>query len=176
MIGTVTKQRDIRKYENSMATSGLAVIAFGIWSIIKAGLLLLVAPEKFKAQLGLEEFAEDLAKVDENTATVVYIAVAVGVVLVLALDLGMRVKVGLAARREGMGGKKMGKGNMILAILLVVLLTLSVTSNIIEIVHKGIDDSTDTRAIAVLIDMTALTACIQLIYSAFKLRKLRKEA
>ena len=168
-------QREIRKYENAMVVNGLAVIAFGIWTIIKSGLVLLMTPDSFKAQMGWSELSEYIAEMDSVTIVVTAVVVVVIVGLIMALDLALRVKVGLAARREGMGGKKMSRASIILAGVLMALLILSVVSGAIQIGREGIGEDTDTRLIAIMIDLTALLACLQLMYAVFRVRRLRKE-
>jgi len=173
--GSENINTQIRKQENSLAISGLAVIAFGIWTVIKTGLMLLISPEEFNAQFDIDELTQEIAEADDITAGILTGAAAAGIIIAMAIDLFIRLKVGMAARKEGMGGKKMGKGKIVLAVILSLILMTSVVGGTMEIINSGLDDSMDTRMIAVLIDLTALSACVHLLYSARRLRKLRKE-
>ena len=167
-------QIDLRKYQSSMALSGIAIIAFGIWTFIKSGLIMLMTHSGIGSRAQWSEIANILR--DENTAvTVVTASIAIIIVVgVLALDLGIRFKVGLSARREGHGGEKMGKGTIVLAVILALMLVVSTIAGINELMNKKLEEGLNTRVAAVLIDITALATSINLFFAMVKVRKLKK--
>ena len=57
------KQIKLRKYENILAISGVAVIAFGVWTIIKSAFYLLLKPFDIGVFVSPEQLAEMEAEI-----------------------------------------------------------------------------------------------------------------
>ena len=95
----------LRKYEH---TRGAAVVAFGIWSVVKAVVYFIVIPlAKVGADLretGGVDF-ESIQSFGITDRGLGYIT-AISIVLVLMIDLLMRFYVGRSAIIEGRGRKK----------------------------------------------------------------------
>ena len=98
----------LRKYEHTLAISGAAVVAFGIWSVVKAVVYFIVIPlAKVGADLretGGVDF-ESIQSFGITDRGLGYIT-AISIVLVLMIDLLMRFYVGRSAIIEGRGRKK----------------------------------------------------------------------
>ena len=85
-------QLRLRKMQSDMASMGLGVIAFGVWSVIKT--VLYVA-------LNTEEY---LGSFEGNMAMILIFWILLGGVL--AVELALRFHVGRSAIAEGKGAKR----------------------------------------------------------------------
>ena len=153
-------QEKLRKNETSLLISGMADIAFGAWSLIKTMLYALLNREL------RETVPEELA------GSFLFYAVLIVMVLIIgALDTGLRLYVGLSARAEGKGKVK-GRGYLIAAFVLAVLLLFSIGSSLYH-GYNSVDSAFDT-GVAILLDLTSLGAVAETICAALTVRKLRK--
>lgn len=154
-------QKELRKNENRLAVSGLAVIAFGLWSIVKSVIRIFVSGRK---ELD-EVFGADNPGVDTLFLYLVLISLAF-----MLLELGLRIYVGLTARAESRGKKK----TVVYLILSVLLAALSVYG-IVSILQSGYSQSLPDLVISLLVELTSLFATAELFYSAVKVKQLRKQ-
>jgi hypothetical protein len=149
------KEVKLRRYRNLLTISGLGVIAFGLWSVLKT-ILLFVFRE------------EALAALPDDVLTRVIFFVIVGVLLLT--DFAIRLFIGLSARAEGLGKKK-GYAYLVFAVLLALASAASVaaiffdtgTTSILEII------------VSVIVEVTSLVAVIELIAAAIHVKRLGKE-
>ena len=108
--GTDPRLVKLRKNESLLVISGFGVIAFGLWSIIRAAIYYFLNPLDLLDYLEASELAEIMAMgredgvefITENLATIV----TVFIFIALAIDLIFRVYVGMSARRDGRRLKK----------------------------------------------------------------------
>ena len=115
----------LRKYENILTISGIGVIAFGLWSVIKAALYFIVQPLDIVSIMPTEEVQAlgDL-KVLMN-------GVVLGMILfVLMLDLLLRIYIGRSAIAVGRGRKKKKTIYIILAVFVGMSLAGSISASI----------------------------------------------
>ncbi|MBE6045876.1 MAG: hypothetical protein E7221_04150 [Clostridiales bacterium] len=170
----------LRKYEHTLAISGAAVVAFGIWSVVKAVVYFIVIPlAKVGADLretGGVDF-ESIQSFEITDRGLGYIT-AISIVLVLMIDLLMRFYVGRAAIIEGRGRKK-SIFYLILASVMIVFLGISIVRRAIVWFipdETGImKDLMDTAGVSQILDLTSLFALIQVIVSAIMVRRLREQ-
>ena len=93
-MDTCELERKLRRNQDTLASVGMGVIAFGVWSAIEAMIL----------------FVLQIPKTIDGTVPGEYAAVGiaiagVGILLDLAVDLLLRIYVGRSARAEWLGGK-----------------------------------------------------------------------
>jgi hypothetical protein len=170
----------LRKYEHTLAISGAAVVAFGIWSVVKAVVYFIVIPlAKVGADLretGGVDF-ESIQSFGITDRGLGYIT-AISIVLVLMIDLLMRFYVGRAAILEGRGNKK-GSFYLIISAVVVALLCMSIVRRAIVWFipdETGImKDLMDAAGVSQILDLTSLFALIQVIVSAIMVRRLREQ-
>ena len=150
-------ERQLRKNQDTLYISGMAVIAFGLWSIVK-GILSSLAADGYLATIGLDP---------ENKALLV--ATFVLLALILAAGIFVRIKVGIGAVNEARGDKR-GYGYIIVAACLFIP---SSAAGIFSYVTENA--MTSANIVAILVEATSMAATIEMIVSALKVKKLTRE-
>lgn len=155
-----------RKYRSILKNSGYAVIAFGLWGMIRILLMKFLDPESYDSLFGITEAAPEL----QHAYTVVSLVM---MLFVLGLDLLFRVYVGSSAIKEGNGGKK----RIVYVIAAVLYLALSLRSDIGFLIEYSRSDSSFNMLVLTLVDISFCSAFFAIIYSALRLRQvLRRKA
>ena len=149
------KERKMRRYQNLLTVSGLGVIIFGLWSVLKSILLL------FMKEGILSEIPDD------TFVRVMFFLILGGILLV---DVLIRLYVGLSARAEGFGKKK-GYGYVIIAILM----ALASLTSLVLIFFDSNEQSIWELIVSVIVEATSLVVTIELLVAAFTVKKLKKE-
>ena len=149
------KERKMRRYQNLLTVSGLGVIIFGLWSVLKTILLL------FMKEGILSEIPDD------TFVRVMFFLILGGILLV---DVLIRLYVGLSARAEGFGKKK-GYGYVIIAILM----ALASLTSLVLIFFDTNEQSLWELIVSVIVEATSLVVTIELLVAAFTVKKLKKE-
>ena len=149
------KERKMRRYRNLLTVSGLGVIIFGLWSVLKTILLL------FMKEGILSEIPDD------TFVRVMFFLILGGILLV---DVLIRLYVGLSARAEGFGKKK-GYGYVVIAILM----ALASLTSLVLIFFDTNEQSLWELIVSVIVEATSLVVTIELLVAAFTVKKLKKE-
>lgn len=149
------KERKMRRYQNLLTVSGLGVIIFGLWSVLKTILLL------FMKEGILSEIPDD------TFVRVMFFLILGGILLI---DVLIRLYVGLSARAEGFGKKK-GYGYVIIAILM----ALASLTSLVLIFFDTNEQSIWELIVSVIVEATSLVVTIELLVAAFTVKKLKKE-
>ena len=149
------KERKMRRYQNLLTVSGLGVIIFGLWSVLKTILLL------FMKEGILSEIPDD------TFVRVMFFLILGGILLV---DVLIRLYVGLSARAEGFGKKK-GYAYVIIAILM----ALASLASLVLIFFDANEQSLWELIVSVIVEATSLVVTIELLVAAFTVKKLKKE-
>lgn len=149
------KEIQLRRYQNLLTISGLGVIAFGAWSVLKTILLLF--------------FRKDyLERLPDDPMFLVILYVLIGVILLI--DFVIRLFIGLSARAEGFGKKK-GYAYIVLAILLAILSLASLVMIFFDTSYTSIPE----MVVSVIVEATSLIVIIELLVGAFAVKKHKKE-
>lgn len=149
------KERKTRRYQNLLTVSGLGVIIFGLWSVLKSILLL------FMKEGILSEIPDD------TFVRVMFFLILGGILLI---DVLIRLYVGLSARAEGFGKKK-GYGYVVIAILM----ALASLTSLVLIFFDSNEQSLWELIVSVIVEATSLVVTIELLVAAFTVKKLKKE-
>ena len=149
------KERKMRRYQNLLTVSGLGVIIFGLWSVLKTILLL------FMKEGILSEIPDD------TFVRVMFFLILGGILLI---DVLIRLYVGLSARAEGFGKKK-GYGYVVIAILM----ALASLTSLVLIFFDTNEQSIWELIVSVIVEATSLVVTIELLVAAFTVKKLKKE-
>ena len=153
----------LRKQQSILICSGLGVILFGVWSIIRIVLMRFMDPQHF-----LEVFTT-AELVDE----VLYERVVMAVVLVIyMLDLILRSYIGLSAIQEG-NGKYKKRGTYICIATLVSVLVI--ITDIVDISAFFTGDTGLESFLSSVVEMTIHIATIEIVVAAIKVRILRQQ-
>ena len=156
------KEVKIRRYRNLLTVSGLGVIMLSGWNVLKMILIFVMQRDTIEAL-----FAElSIDAVVKN----VTLGIIVSIILVDSL---MRFFVGRSARAEGFGKKK-GNAYIVFAILLV----LGSLSSLILVFYDN-DSLASSKilqtAVSVIFEVTSTVVTLELLVSAFTVKKLEKE-
>ncbi len=152
--------KELRRNQNTLVMSGIGVIVFGVWSLIRFLMYILINARYLRAELGLESGTE---------YAVFYLVVA----LLLLADLGLRVYVGCAAIREGMKDKA-GRVYVAIAVFLAASAAFSAYQDFLTF-SEAYTDVADGYA-ATLADITSLVILVQLVISSLRLKRMRRNA
>ena len=149
------KEIKMRRYQNLLTVSGLGVIIFGLWTVLKTILLLFLQ----------EAMVDDLP--DGLFYRVLFFTLIGGVLLI---DFLIRLFVGLSARAEGFGKKK-GYGYIVVAILI----ALASLASLVLIFFDTADRSILELIVSFIVEATSMIATVELLVAAFTVKKLKKE-
>ncbi len=149
------KEIKMRRYQNLLTVSGLGVIIFGLWTVLKTILLLFLQ----------EDLVDDLP--DGLFYRVLFFTLIGGVLLI---DFLIRLFVGLSARAEGFGKKK-GYGYIVVAILIAIASLVS----LVLIFFDTADRSILELIVSFIVEATSMIATVELLVAAFTVKKLKKE-
>ena len=149
------KERKMRRYQNLLTISGLGVIIFALWSVLKT-ILLFFLREDVRAALP-----------DDAASRTILLAVIIGI---LVIDISIRLFVGLSARAEGFGKKK-GYAYIVFA----VLAALASLASLVMIFFDSTYNSITELVVSVIVEATSLVVTIELLVAAFTVKKLKKE-
>ena len=142
--------------------SGLGVILFGVWSIVKIILTVVYRP--------------DLITGSSDAADAASPAVAVLVLFIFFLvpDLLLRMYVGLSARAEARGRKK-GYGYVVVAWIMAAVLVAIIIFGTVAFIQSGtVDPGTIVdEAVVWLVDITSASALVEVAVSAMRVKKLQ---
>ena len=173
----------IRKYRDTLVTGGFALIAFGVWTVIRS--ILSVSEELRAMQSGMkiEGFteAETQAVKEALSNNTIFTIVLVVIVVLMVVDLAVRVYVGYSARAVGLQKKKRNgqeRSGIIWLIFGVILAALGVYSLVTMLMTAGeilSQHSIVYYAIQLLAEVTSLVVTIELVVSGFRLRGLTKK-
>ena len=149
------KEIKMRRYQNLLTVSGLGVIIFGLWTVLKTILLLFLQ----------EDMVDDLP--DGLFYRVLFFTLIGGVLLI---DFLIRLFVGLSARAEGFGKKK-GYGYIVVAILI----AIASLASLVLIFFDTADRSVLELIVSFIVEATSMIATVELLVAAFTAKKLKKE-
>ena len=149
------KEIKMRRYQNLLTVSGLGVIIFGLWTVLKTILLLFLQ----------EDMLDDLP--DGLFYRVLFFTLVGGVLLI---DFLIRLFVGLSARAEGFGKKK-GYGYIVVAILIAIASLASLVLIFFDIADRSILE----LIVSFIVEATSMIATVELLVAAFTVKKLKKE-
>ena len=164
---------ELRRCRNILKMTGWGVMVFGLWSVIKACILLLFHLDPEVNRTVDEAIADLKAKIPSQREQMIgIIAVAVIVLILFAVVLLIRYYVYANAKRESAGGKRK---NFYLVVASVMMLTSILTFVMIPLkVYKGETELYDA-AVSMVIEATSFVTLAELIYSAIMIRKLEKQ-
>jgi hypothetical protein len=158
---------ELRRNQNLMIQSGIGVLVFGIWGIIRTLMLYAFSPDERKG----------LLDVDNMNTTLEIILVIVMFVVFFSFDMLLRFYICRRAIAEARGwyrGNKYLVLTGMLAIVSILSIVLYVTSIVVAFM-SGMDERAIANVVSVLVEFTSLEILTGLIKSARRMRKLRRE-
>ena len=150
-----------RKQQTNLFFSGMAVIAFGLWSAVKLVVFMTMYPEQVMEMLNYEE-------IPGVSLTVVLVLV---IVFIVFFSLLLHFYIGMSAIRDARGKKKRRLPYIIVSVLYIVTLIMSCGQSVVNMFHV----SDDTQWFSTyVIDMTSIMVLVIIIVSSGKMKKMRK--
>ena len=164
-------QQQYRRIRSILRQSGLGVVIFGLWSIIRV-----VLQAFFNNGTKVEnEVAPTItaggAEIPSDAGWIVA-AVLIAIFGFLIVEVGLRLFVGFSARSEAMGKKK-SIAYIIVAGILIPFYAFSSVYNIMTL--NFLDGYVIDMIITIILDVSSLIALIELFVSGIRLRGLRKK-
>jgi hypothetical protein len=173
----------IRKFRDTLVTGGFAIIAFGIWTVIKIIIEAFTILQPMIGSLSFEglsqlETEQLQAMIEDGSLFHLLLFTILGFLIV---DLIVRIYVGYSARAIGLqkktrsGKKRSGIVWLIFGIILVsigiysLVITLSDTSEILQ------EHSIIYYVISLFVDVTSLFVTAEVIITGFRFRVLSKK-
>ena len=150
----------IRRYLNNIRISGVYYILFGVWTALKI-LILSTMNRKYAAEI----FAGIDPDIEEWIVKLVY---AVLFLIMFFIVMMVHLYVGLNALKFSKGKTKK-KGFLIVSVFIIGIHILAIISSLDEI-----KDISDTVIASILLDLTAVYLLSDMIYSAVKVKSIRK--
>ncbi|MBQ3429449.1 MAG: hypothetical protein IJH28_06710 [Mogibacterium sp.] len=161
----------IRRSQNTLIVVGLGTILFSVWTVVKTlGSFFLLKDESIAV---VKKIAGENGFVLSDQ--LVFYAVLAVMVICLIVFLAARTFVGMSAISEGRGSRRRN-GYLVLASIMIILNTASlVTSFFSAKSQESISVfSNDTSLSALIIELTSLIMLVELVYSAIRIRNVRK--
>ena len=171
----------LRRYETRLTVSGSAVIAFAVWSIIRAALFFLTQRFDLIKSFGVEE---ELKAMSEGAPAGVDPHFVLNGILLGFLFFYMLIIVliwlyiGRSAVLEGRGLKKKSILYLVLAVIMILILAGSLIPDSVlglEGDVTNVSDPINTALTTRLLDLTSILALLEMVISAIQVRKIRKE-
>lgn len=158
----------IRRYQDNLMYSGVAVFVFGVWSLVKTLLALYLNSKSLIARMNLPP--EIIAEVGEPMIRRLLVIIAA---VLFSFDLALRAWIGFSAIREGQGKKVRGFYLVFAVIYLVVCLDEALRS-----MARGETQHVMLTGEGVLtfwvIELTSYFAIVMILVYARKIRRLKK--
>ena len=154
----MTKTEKIRRDQHTLVILGNGVMLFGVWSFVKAILVLWLNPSVY------------MQRADPSAEK---ITIVIAVVIVLVVDLLLRFFVGRSARNAGLG-KKTHIVYIGAAVILMILYLISTGGMLYQVVT--LQDNWFERIINLIIDITSFVILLELIVASVKVKRRSRHA
>ena len=149
---------DERRYANTLKLTGSGTLVMGIWSLLKT----------FLNVFG--EMGDEL-RAEEMPYFIAVFGVAIVFAVIFVIGISLRYIVWKGSRRESAGGRKRN-GYIVCAVLLMAYGVYAFGRFIQKLAGKEIAEYDVAKLI---FDITSFVILLELLISAFRLRKIRKE-
>ena len=163
MYTTYNDEDSVKKrlYGDRLVLSGRALIILGIWSSIKAIILFYLALPQ------ISEFVTEGDIVPEEIVRNVKLILMAIFVILIAIVFLFHFYIGRSAMKNGYGKKR-----TTFYLVLTVIAIISTIASDVQIVMEGLDI---IDLASMVVDLTVVYACCDILYSAIKLRTIEKK-
>ena len=163
MYTTYNDEDSVKKrlYGDRLVLSGRALIILGIWSSIKAIILFYLALPQ------ISEFVTEGDIVPEEIVRNVKLILMAIFIILIAIVFLFHLYIGRSAMKNGYGKKR-----TTFYLVLTVIVIISTIASDVQIVMEGLDI---IDLASMVVDLTVVYACCDILYSAIKLRKIEKK-
>ena len=171
----------IRKYRDTLVTGGLAITAFGIWTVIKSLMEAFTILRPLIGNMSFENLTQVQVKQLREMDNPLFYFLILVIFIFMVADLSVRVYVGLSARAIGLQKKKRNgkeRNGIVWLVFGVILTAFGVYSLIVSLTSA--EELLRTYSImyfvvSLFVDVTSIFVTAELIVTGFKLRGLTKK-
>ena len=171
----------IRKYRDTLVTGGLAITAFGIWTVIKSLMEAFTILRPLIGNMSFKNLTQVQVKQLREMDNPLFYFLILLIFIFLVADLSVRVYVGLSARAIGLQKKKRNgkeRSGIVWLVFGVILTAFGVYSLIVSLTSA--EELLRTYSImyfvvSLFVDVTSIFVTAELIVTGFKLRGLIKK-
>lgn len=153
-------QSELRKYKDLLIVTGTGVIIFSLWSAVKVTLQFILLKDL------KESLFAALDGMPEKVLTVIILA------LFILIIFAVHLHIGLGARSEGFGKEKR-KAYLGLAIFVAFFYIVTIIFDILNY-NSYLSETKADSIVTAIIDITMAFILIELVVSAFRVRRLTK--
>ena len=161
-----------------LVISGVGVIAFGIWSIIKAVLYIALIPVEQLTETEMNAELQEMQELGMTDRGTGYLIAGI-ILLILVVDFLVRLYIGKSAFADGRRLRRKSSAYIVMAVILSSFLFLSMISRAVSLgsAHGSMwtESASFAGDVSIIIDMTSMLALIEMIIAAEMVRKLRWE-
>ena len=155
-------KKALLKSEDNLVSNGRGVIAFSVWTVIKSFMLMFQNNPTSKVE-----------SLNLPHSLLEWIVCMLVLFLIMAVLTGPRLYIGISAISEGKGSRKR-RGYIILATL-IVLLNLIIFAVLLWLRGRPeMSQLVEFDPVAMVIEVTSMSALVELILSARRVRRLRR--
>ena len=169
-------KRELRRSQNTLAIAGLGIIAFGVWSALKAVMYMFSDTSTLDDMLseGMSELQLGNAELERNIVVAIYYGI---IALILLIILLLHIYVGTACMAVG----KRNKRKVLYIPLSFVLAAVFVYSTAYNILHfQTTFDSALDGVASIVCDISTIITMLGIVYSSVRIlvikKKLKREA
>ena len=160
----------LRRYRDTLSISGLAIIAFGVWDILKATLSNVFGRSYYVADQEADEGVQAILEMLADNSEAFLLAVIVGLFLMVVIGLVLRIYVGLSAYAEAHGKRKSWTYVIVAGLMAISSATLMIAG---LVTARNLGNALAT-IITGTIELTSTFAYVDLIRSAVIVKRLSK--
>lgn len=157
-------EREIRRYQDRLLLAGRGMMLFCVWEIVKT------------VAFGIVRFLGYFRSVEDGfsreTVLLAFAVVLLLLVAIVAFDAVIRYYIAKSCRREALEEKK-GTFYLVLVCLLMLVSILAIVLYVFALVTQQFGDLLQFIA-SVLVEVASLSICFGVIYSAIRLRLMRR--
>lgn len=160
---------EIRRYQNRLSVTGAGVMVFGVWSIIKTGIV-----AAFTSNSAFRQAFADIRMQDFTHAETVatYILSSVFILLFIGAALLFRFKIYSSARKESRG-VLLKRKNLYLVLSALMVMAGLFSLAMIPLNMRNENYTIYDAIVSIVVELTSIATLMELIHSAVKIRKLR---
>ena len=151
-----------RKYSNRLKMAGRAIIIFGLWSSLQVLILY------FLNQESILTLVYEALKEEGVENSLLYPIIIIVAIILVGIPFLINLYMGLSAMGEAKGKKKIP--------VYLVICVLSFIFSFVSIFMSDFSDYLELAIASLIVDVTFCIACIDVVYSAIRLRRCKKQA